>query len=188
MIDVALNYVRQILDQHLVARLGIDGSVVVLNSLSNPDSSQTEKNRNKMVITLVNLDYETNRQFYGAQQRDLTSTSQLNPAVYFNLDILVAAHFDDYGEALKILTASIAFFQENAVLDRVNHPGMPEGIPALKFEIENSPFAKSHNLWTTLGVSYLPSIIYKIRHVTVQSGQIKGVAANVNRIAGVALP
>jgi hypothetical protein len=37
-----------------------------------------------------------------------------------------------------------------------------------------------------MGVSYLPSIIYKIRHVAVQSDQVNGVAPIVRDVSGTA--
>lgn len=57
---------------------------------------------------------------------------------------------------------------------------------SLKFEIENSAYEQTQNLWTAMGVSYQPSIIYKIRHVGVHSAQIKGVAPSVRHISGTA--
>jgi hypothetical protein len=188
MIDVALAYVRQVLDRYLAAKLNSEGGNVVLSSLSNTDSSLVEKNRNKIVITLVNLEYETSKQFYGGYRKDGDQFSQVYPAVHFNLDILVAASFDDYGEALKQLTLVIEFFQGNVVFNRSNNPDMPQGLEALKFEIENSPSTQTHNLWTALSTSYLPSIIYKIRHVSVQAGQVQGASAAIQGISGTALP
>lgn len=186
MIDMALGFVQQVLDQHLAARLDTNRGAVILNNLSNSDASLVEKNRNKIVITLVNLEYETSKPFYAGYRRDGDQVSQINPAVHFNLDILVSANFDVYGEALKQLTMVIEFFQENIVFDQANHPSMPAGMEALKFEIENSSSTKTQNLWTALGTNYLPSIIYKIRHVAVQSGQRKGSSTAIQGMAGTA--
>lgn len=159
---------------------------MILNGLSNADPAQSERNRNKIIVTMVNLEYETNKQFYGGQRHDGGQISYNNPAVNFNIDILISANFDDYVEALKRLTLVIEFFQANLTLDSEQYPHWPAGLHALKFEIENSPFSKTHNLWTALGVSYLPSIIYKIRHVTVQSGQIKATSAAIQDVSGAA--
>lgn len=184
MIDVCLEYVRKILDQSLMAAFGLEASVVVLNNVVDVNGGSPQKNQNKLVVTLVNLEYETNKQYYGGQQRsDGVQISRVNPAVCFNLDILISANFDEYGEALKFLTAAIGFFQEHLSFTRTNNPLLPEGVSMLQFEIENSPSHKAHNLWTALGAKYLPSIIYKIRHVSVESDQIKGSSAVVQRIS-----
>ncbi|GAB3437767.1 DUF4255 domain-containing protein [Massilia solisilvae] len=179
MIDVSLGYVRKVLDQYLVSYLDAAPGIVVMDNLSGSDSPEPQKNRNRVVLTLVNLEYETNKQFSGGTRREGDRSIQVNPAVRFNLDILVSANFDDYGESLKFLSAVIGYFQENLAFTRSSNPEMPEGISALKFEIENSPSEKMHNLWTALGTSYVPSIVYKIRHVSMQSGQVKGSVPSV---------
>ncbi|WP_248798690.1 Pvc16 family protein [Pseudomonas sp. MWU13-2105] len=188
MIDVALIYIRQVLDEYLSVQLGVDKGCVILNNLSASDPAILEQNRNKVVVTLVNLEYESNKQFYGGQVRAVDQVNQVNPALFFNLDILLSASFDNYIEALKQLTLVVAFFQEHLSLDRTNSPALPEGLSALKFEIENSPSHKAHDLWTALGVGYLPSMLYKVRHVAVQSGQIKGSSTTVREIAGTVHP
>lgn len=188
MIDVSLAFVRRVLDQYLVTSFGQESGIVILNNLISSDGQIPEKNKNKIVITLVNLEYETNKQFYGGKKREGEQYSLVNPAVYFNLDILISASFDEYSESLKVLTAIIGFFQENQSFNRANSPMLPDGISMLKFEIENSSSTKMQNLWTSLGAKYLPSIVYKIRHVAVQGGQIKGSAAVIQNAAGAVAP
>ncbi|RAM67127.1 hypothetical protein RB25_07005 [Herbaspirillum rubrisubalbicans] len=184
MIDTALAFTRQVLEQYLVLHAQQEAGIAVLNGVVDFSGNMPPKNQNKIVITLVNLEYETNKQYYGGMQADGTQLSRINPSVFFNLDILISACFDSYSEALKLLTASISFFQNNVHFTRENSPTLPAGISALKFEIENSPSLKTHNLWTAMGAKYLPSIIYKIRHVAVQAEQIKSTAPMVANTTG----
>ncbi|WP_297845786.1 DUF4255 domain-containing protein [Pseudomonas sp.] len=169
MIDVTLQYLTQRLNQYLVTRAGLDGNIVVLNKLSNIDMSQPKENFNKVIVTLINLECERNKQFSGGLRPGIDQSNQVNPAIYLNLDILVSANFDNYSEGLKFLTWAIGFFQESRVLDHTNDPLMPSGLESLGLEFENSPSAKIENLWAAMGVSYLPSVMYKIRHVPVES-------------------
>ncbi len=173
MIDVALGFVKLSLDQYLINTFDLGSSAVVLNSLVDSNGAPSQLNQNKVVITLINLELETNKQFSSAHTRHNNLIAQHNPPVHFNLDILISSNFDDYAETLKFLTAVIAFFQANPTLNRSDHPSLPDGISALKFEIENSNYGKAFELWGALGAKYQPSIIYKIRHVTVQSGEVK---------------
>lgn len=159
--------------------LGAETGTVVLNNLVDANGNTPQKNQNKLVVTLINLENETNRQFYGGDRRDVGQISRINPEVLFNLDILFSSCFDEYTESLKFLTATIGFFQENSSFTRANNPALPEGISTLKFEIENTPSGKTHNLWTALGAKYLPSIVYKMRHISVASGQIKGASSEI---------
>ncbi|KTB65392.1 DUF4255 domain-containing protein [Pseudomonas syringae] len=182
MIHVALMYIQQVLDQSLGVRLGLDSGCVILDGLSSTESSSGDRNRNKIVLTLVGLEHESNQQYYGGQRREGQHVHQFNPPAYFNLGVLISANFDDYAEALKQLTMVIAFFQANPSLDRINQPAMPEGLTTLTFEIENSPSDKMHNLWTALAVNYLPSILYKVRHVAVQAEQVVASSTVVKNI------
>lgn len=187
MIDVSVGYVRSVLDQYLVSTLNAPVDTAVSGNLSGYEGDP-HQNRNKVVLTLVNLEYETTKQFSGGVRRDGNTSVQVNPAVHFNLDILISANFDDYMESLKFLSAVISFFQENLAFTRASRPDMPAAITALKFEIENSPSEKMHNLWTALGSNYVPSIVYKIRHVSMQGGQVKGATPSVQDVDASSAP
>jgi hypothetical protein len=52
----------------------------------------------------------------------------------------------------------------------------------LNFEIENASYFEIHNLWSAMGAKYQPSIIYKVRHVTVQGNEIKAIAGAVTDV------
>jgi hypothetical protein len=189
-IDEALNYVRSILSQQLMHQFGVDGEPVIINHLVESSGSVPLSNQNKMVLTLINLEHETAKQFYGGMRSGSTATSvqQVQPAVRFNLDILITAHFDVYSEALKFLSATIAFFQANPTLTRQGFPDMPPSLEQLQLEIENSPYERTHNLWSALGAKYQPSVIYKIRHITIQSDQIAGQTSRVQQTSNEVAP
>ncbi len=188
MIDSALIFIQSRLDQYLKNKFGLDESVTVLNNLVDASGSVSQKNQNKVVITLINLEQETSKQFYGGKSRNNTQVTNMMPSVHFNLDVLFTANFDSYDESLKFLTATVAFIQPDTSFNRKNQPELPIGITALKFEIENSPYEKTHNLWSALGAKYQPSIIYKIRHVSVQAEQILGTVASVQQTSSEATP
>ncbi|CAM4138586.1 Pvc16 family protein [Pseudoalteromonas byunsanensis] len=174
-IDLALRFVEQQLNQTLRTKFALDSDIVIMNHLVESNGTPPLANQNKLVITLINLEHETNKQFYGGQRTvQTTQVQQLQPTTRFNLDILLTAHFDSYNEALKFLSASVAFFQAYPTLTKKDFPNMPSDLFQLQFEIENSPYTQTHNLWSALGAKYQPSIIYKIRHVAVQSLQVMG--------------
>lgn len=188
MIDSALIFINRTLNEYLKNTFHIDEDMSVLNSLVDQDGSVPQKNRNKIVLTLINLEHETTKQFYGGVSSSQSRSSQFQPSVHFNLDLLISANFDSYDEALKFLTAIITFLQASNAFTRQNMPDLPEKISALKFEIENSPYTTTHNLWSALGAKYQPSIIYKIRHVTVQADQIQGTVPNIKDLNAEASP
>lgn len=186
MIDDALSYVKNILDQQLRNQFDISGNMVVLNNLVDSSGGLPLKNQNKLVLTLINLEHETSKPFYGTRTAPDAKNNifrQMMPTVRFNLDVLLTASFDDYSESLRFLSAVIAFFQANPIIKRQNFPDIPDGIEQLQFEIENSPYENTHNLWSALGARYQPSIIYKIRHIAIQANQINGEAPVLRQVS-----
>ncbi len=180
MIKTALVFIKQQLDQYLKNRFELEESVTVLNHLVGQDGLAPLKNQNKMVITLINLDHETAKQFYGSVPRSQQDTSlKTQPAVHFNVDLLFSASFDDYEEALKFLNATVCYFQANNSLNSQVTADMPQNITRLDFEIENSSYLEMHNLWSAMGAKYMPSMIYKVRHLTIDAEQIESEVTHI---------
>ena len=174
MIQNALVFIKKKLDQYLVNSFELDESITVLNHLVEQDGSFPQKNQNKIVITLINLDYQTHKQFNTNHQRlDDNSFAKINTPVQFNMDVLCTASFDDYEEALKFLNATINFFQNYYSFNNKTNPDIPDGIQQLSLEIANSSYFETHNLWNAMGAKYQPSIIYKVRQVAIQSHDVK---------------
>lgn len=189
MIDLALNFVKQVLNQQLRNQFGLDADAVIMNHLVETNGNAPLANQNKMVLTLINLESETNKQFYGGNRSAQGGiVQQLQPAARFNLDILLTASFDVYNEALKFLSATISFFQTTPTLTKQAFPAMPESLVQLQFEVENSPYLQTHNLWSALGAKYQPSVIFKIRHVSIQANETSGEVAAIQGIASEATP
>lgn len=184
MLQTALLFIKQKLDEYLLNSFELDESVTVLNHLVAQDGSSPAKNHNKMVITLINLDYDTTKPFYGGIQRGRDNqVIRSNPGNMFNVDLLFTACFDDYEEALKFLNATISYYQNHMIINRSVAPDLPEGMKALTFEIANSTYFETHNLWSAMGAKYQPSIIYKVRHVNVQSDDINVVVPAVTNVS-----
>lgn len=173
MIDEALIFINSVLNQHLVNRFDIDSDITSLNNLVSADGSEPITNQNKVILTLINLEHETATPFYGGRTSSTGGSTRSNPSLHFNLDLLITANFEVYSEALKFLTATIGFFQAHYSFNAKSYPDIPSGLNMLNFEVENSPYEKTHNLWSALSAKYRPSIIYKIRHVTVNEEEVK---------------
>lgn len=180
MLDHTLLFIRNLLDAHLCRRLGIDHSIVSLNHLGSNDPALLLKNQNQLVITLVGLEYETSKRFYNTPSNQLI---RKNPPICFNLKLLVAANFDDYIETLKVLSETILFFQASAALQASEYPDMPVGLTALQFEVENASESKEFDLWSALGAKYIPSLLYKVRHITMDASQISGLSTSTDTIS-----
>jgi len=145
--------------------------VVMSNIL---DQSGNPAPNNKLFVFLVNVEKETtiSRQAdFGSSER----TASTYPPLFLNLYVMVAANFESshYTEALKFLSHAVGFFQRQPVFDHQITPDLDTRIDKLALDIENLNVQDLSSLWGVLSGKYLPSILYKVRMVTFDSGDIR---------------
>lgn len=183
MINEALQFTCDTLDQFLKNRFGLTENIVLLNNLIESNGSIPQANQNKVVMSLINIEKETLKPFY---QRNVRlpggSYSELRPSERYNLILLISANFDNYNETLRFLNDVIVFFQANVALDAAVSSGIPLGISKLEFEVEKISYHQMHSLWTAMGAKYQPSIIYKMRLITIQGDLPEGFTADVSSV------
>jgi hypothetical protein len=132
-------------------------------------------NQNKVVISLINVEKETSKPFYVRNLKLANGNySDVSPAERYNLDVLVSSNFDDYSETLKFLNAIILFFQVNTSLDSSSFSNIPAGLDKLEFDIEKITYHQMQSLWTAMGAKYQPSVIYKMKLLTIQGNETAG--------------
>lgn len=187
MINEALQFTQNVLDQFLMKRFGLDKSTVVLNNLIESDGSLPTINRNKVVISLINIEKETTKAFYVHNQR-LTNGNypDIKPSERYNLDVMISSNFNVYGETLKFLNAVILFFQVHTSLDATSFSNIPAGLTRLEFDIEKISYHQMQSLWTAMGAKYQPSIIYRMRLVTIQGNEIEGFTLPISKTSNTA--
>jgi len=56
---------------------------------------------------------------------------------------------------------------------RSNYSSMGEGIDKLVFELLKTDYENAHYLWNAIGAKYLPSMIYKMRMLTINENNIR---------------
>jgi hypothetical protein len=170
MISKALQFTASVLDQFIKNRLELDESKVQLNTLIESNGDVPQENSNKVVISLINIEKETARPYYVRNHKVQDgSYADVNPSQRFNLDILISSNFEDYGETLKFLDEVILFFQANPCIDSSTSSSIPKGLVKLEFDTEKINYHQMQGLWTAMGAKYQPSIIYKMRLITVQA-------------------
>jgi hypothetical protein len=176
MIDVAISHVAAQLNQALRGRFGVAEDLVVCSNLLEQDGGVVPEVANKMVAFLVNVERETLpwRPPGGLTHADRSVVT--SAPVYLNLLVMFAANFGgrNYTEALKFLSATIGFFQSKPVFDHAGSPGLDSRFDKLTMEIENLNTAELSNLWGILSGKYLPSILYRMRMVTIDESHVTG--------------
>ncbi|WP_316821907.1 DUF4255 domain-containing protein [Pedobacter gandavensis] len=183
MINKALQFTSDTLNQFLRNRFGLDETKVVMNKLIDSNGQVPSINQNKVIISLINLEKETTKAYH-IRNHSLSNGSfvNVNPAERFNLDILLSANFDDYSETLKFLNAVILFFQLNNSLSVNTSSSFPAGLEKLEFDIEKLSYQQMNNLWSAMGANYQPSVIYKMRLLTIQGFESEGYVGAISTI------
>jgi len=182
MIHIAIAHIANHLNQYLKRTFDLNEDIVVTSNIVEQDGTVVSHINNKLVMCLINVEKDTvalRQQMNGNSggQRIVTGP----PPLYFNLYLMVIGHFssNNYSEALKFLSNSISFFQRSPVFDHASTPDLDKRIDRLVLDIENLNFQDLSNVWGVLGGRYLPSVLYKVRMVVFDAGDVMGQTATV---------
>lgn len=175
MIDAAISHIAGQLNQYLKSVFELSEDVVVISNILEQDGNVASHINNKLVVFLVNIERDTSpqRQSNGMPGGERAVVGF--PPIYLNLYLMFAGHFSgkNYPEALKFVSNTIAFFQGHPVFDHHNSPDLDRRIDKLVLDIENLNLKDLGSLWGALSGKYLPSVLYKIRMVSVDAGDVK---------------
>lgn len=184
MIDRALEHLATHLNNHLRRNFRVVEDIAVVSNLHEAGGTPATVAANKIVLFLSGIERDTLAHRAGAS-RGAPGPVQVRevPPVYLNLLVMCAANFggSQYPQALKFLSSAIAFFQATAVFDHQNTPDMDSRLERLVLNIENIGSQDMHSLWSIHGGRYLPSALFRVRLITLDSGWIEAREPEVAR-------
>ncbi|WP_457355355.1 DUF4255 domain-containing protein [Roseateles sp. P5_D6] len=173
MIDAALLHIAGHLNAVLRRSHQSAEDLVAVTGLQEADGSPAAGASNRLSAFLVNLERDgvpgQPAQVIGGGERLPRSA----PPVHLNLLIMFAANYGGttYPEALKLIGSTIACFQATPVLDAHNSPGLDPRLDKLALAIESLNLQEMATLWGVLGGRYLPSVLYRVRLITIDARQ-----------------
>lgn len=180
MLDLALKAIAKQLNEHVHRKFDLDEDVVVLSAPFDADGGSASQLNNKIVVFLANIHKDS---FPHASERQPVAMDGANflyaPPLYLNLYVMIGAYFDSarYADSLRFLSCAVSCFQAKPMLDQNNTPDLGEGIDKLILDIENVSIHELSNLWGIMGGKYIPSILYRVRMLTVAEAGIQSRAA-----------
>ena len=121
---------------------------------------------NRAVLTLVNVEEDRVSKQQENYVKSVVSTRYKSPPLFLNLYMLVSVNRNNYGQSLSWLSHMLQFFQFQNVFTPITHPTLDSRILKLIVELHSLNFEQINHLWSTLGGKYLPSVMYKIRQIT----------------------
>ena len=178
MLDLTLKFLADELNQYLALQPGLiigDMSLVMAaaSRILDGDANNTNVDTsltNRAIISLVNVEEDRIGRQQEAFTRTVSGVVYANPPVKLNLYVLFVMNLKSHEQALRWLSCIIRFFQHQPVFTPLSHPALNPAIQQLNVEMVSLSFEQANQLWSTLGGKYLPSVLYKIRQVTVDEG------------------
>ena len=168
MLDVALEFLREQLQSYITARTGADAVEVKLSRVVD-EGGKYAFPEESLALSLVNVEEE--RTF----REQLPSHAYVDgqhvvrePELRLNLQVLVAANFKVYAEALKYVALALTFFQANGVFSGDRFPSLDPAIGKLTVELQSLGFEQLNQLWAFVGGRQLPSVVYRVRLVALR--------------------
>lgn len=176
MIDLALSAIAGQLNQALRRAFAVSEDLVVLGNILEQDGHLATVATDKVVVSLVNIERDTTPYQMQAAPGGPQRTPQQAAPVYLTLSVLFAANFasHNYAEALKFISGTIGFFQGRPVMTPANTPELDSRIERLILDLANLSLSDLAHLWGVLSGRYLPSVMYRVRMVAVDLGQLSG--------------
>lgn len=175
MIYAAISHVTGQLNQFLKRTFDVSEDVVVISNVVEQDGTLAANTANRIVASLINIEKDASpgSRVPAASGSGITAVATC-PPIHTNLYLLFAGNYNgkNYAEALKLLSNTISFFQRNPLFTRQNSPGLDQRIARLSLDIENLNIKDLSSLWSVLSGKYLPSVLYKIRMITFDAGDV----------------
>lgn len=176
---------------YLMAKLGTpSGAEIQLynaSQLGSENNAATPPASNAF-LSLVNIEEDRISKTQENYVRKDNKTVFKKPTVHLNLYLLFSSN-TTYPEALKRLAFIIQFFQHRNVFTPLSSPAMPPGIDELILDMHTLSFQDLNNLWGVMGSKYLPSVMYKMRLLSIseelelgEAGLITNIVINDQRI------
>ncbi len=163
---------------------------VVISNLLNQEGktafneSSGDTSGHFLVMTLVNIAQENHRK-PPARQKEIAGQKlgKTNPEINLNLYVLFAADSaSQYETSLALISDVIGFFQAKPYFDKSNTPSLPTSIQRVTADLQSLSFEQQNYLWGLLGAKYMPSVIYKLRTISIDEEQLINVSSPIQTI------
>ncbi|WP_428242866.1 DUF4255 domain-containing protein [Gynuella sp.] len=168
MLDRVLDFFDGELNAFFQAKTGAIGTTVAAGAIVN-DSGKYVVPQDSIAATIINIEEDTSLKEQNRENRFQQGQNiQVEPRLKLNLFILFSANYSHYDQALKHLSLVLTYFQSHRSFSRERYPALNENIERLAVELQTLNYDQLNQIWAYLGGKYLPSIVYRVRLVSIQ--------------------
>lgn len=191
MIYETLQILKEQLEAYFVAA-GL-GKIAVLDNVAMVDSGADGEGtlKGKVILSLLNIEEETTLRNTSAVRVVNNRAEYRNPPVNLNLFFLVSANCESYDNSLISISKTIEFFQSKKVFTSSNtiyqrNDQTASVLDHFKFVVElyTPRFEEWNHIWGTLGGRQLPSVLYKVQLIQVESDKPLAGSELISQIKG----
>ena len=193
MIKTALEFLTEEINTYLKLKNDLPGDRIFLTNVADEQGGWAIK-KDTLGLSLINIEEErVFKEQRSAYINELGKTEHMNPELKLNLYVLVSANFTDddntntsqYKEGLKQVSRVMSFFQGKNVFTPENSPQLHTADPNIKklvVELYSYSFEQQYNFWSVIGAKYLPSVLYRVRMITLQEKNTIGQYPQISSI------
>ena len=157
-----------IIRQELVNNSVNAGMGNISEIISDPNNSPANAD---VIISLINIEENRVSRDPNNYIRKEAGIIMKNPAIHLYLTLLFTSvrQAGGYGLSLQDLQNVIGCFQRKYVFDHLNTPALPADIEKLILDMVSLNLQQLHEIWSVLGGRYFPSVVYRMRMVTIDT-------------------
>ncbi len=162
MIFESIDIIRQELKNNLInADVGNISEIV-----NDPNNNGVNAD---VIISLINIEENRISRDPNNFIRKDTGIILKNPAIHLYLTLLFTSvrRAGGYGLSLQDLQKVIGVFQKKFVFDHSNTQNLDPNIEKLILDMDSLTLQQLHEIWSVLGGRYFPSVVYRMRMVTI---------------------
>ncbi len=164
------------------------GDAIVLYNVSRLDDTSNggtgggNSTSSNALLTLINIEEDRMGKDQENYIRRDNTIQYKSPEICLNLYILFSVNLSAYDEALKRLSFIIQYFQHQSFFDSTGYPTLDPGIRKLMVDLYTMNFEQLNHLWGILGGKYLPSVLYKVRSITIDEEAITSESSFIKQV------
>ena len=168
MLDSVLKFFADEVNGYLRARTGVIQDAVTLSAIIDEKGKYAIED-DSIGLYIINIEEDSHRK---SQIPETTYTNGqhavLAPALKLNLTVMFAANYKHHDQALKYTSLILTYFQSHHLFTHTQYSAMDEKLEQLTVELQSLNFDQLNQIWAYIGAKQLPSVIYKIRGVSIQ--------------------
>lgn len=168
MLDVAITFLKDELNSYLLARTGSDTVKAALSKVVD-EAGKYAFDKDSICCSIINIEEERILKSHLPDYKTVNGQHVvLEPELKLNLHLLFVANFTHYDQALKYISYVLTCFQTHPVFTSDECPALAPGIGKLTVELLSLNYEQLNQIWAFIGGKQLPSVVYKVRMVTLQ--------------------